>query len=55
LAPIYPIYNEDLNEFLQVQSDLVQQVVQALGVTLLELEHRALVSMPTENTEAHKY
>jgi TolB-like protein/Flp pilus assembly protein TadD len=55
LAPIYPIYNEDLNEFLQVQSDLVQQVVQALGVTLLELEHRALLSRPTENTEAHKY
>jgi serine/threonine protein kinase/Tfp pilus assembly protein PilF len=55
LAPIYPIYNGDLNEFLQVQSDLVGQVIQALDVTLLEPERGTLVSRPTENTEAHKY
>jgi len=55
LYPIYSIYNDNMNEILQVQSDLAEQVVQALGVTLLEPEHRALASRPTENTEAHKY
>jgi len=55
LAPIYPIYNEDMNELLRVQSDLAQQVVQALDVALLEPERQALRSRPTENTEAHKY
>ncbi len=55
LAPIYPIYNADMNVLFRVQSDLAEQVVQALDVTLLEPEHRALASRPTENTEAHKY
>jgi len=55
LAPIYPIYNDDLNELYQVQSDLAEQVTQALNVTLLEPERQALASRPTENNEAHKY
>ncbi|UCE48490.1 MAG: hypothetical protein JSW47_23220, partial [Phycisphaerales bacterium] len=55
LAPIYPIYNEDMNELSQVQSDLAERVVQALDVTLLEPQRRALQSRPTENKEAHEY
>ncbi len=55
LAPIYTIYNEDLNELLRVQSDLAEQAAQAFNVTLLEPQRRALAPKPTENTEAHKY
>jgi tetratricopeptide (TPR) repeat protein len=55
LAPIYPIYNEDLNELYRVQSDLAERVTQALNVTPLEPERRALASIPTENIEAYNY
>jgi len=55
LQPIYPIYNEDMNELFQMQSDLAQRIVQALDITLLEPQRLALQSRPTENIEAHKY
>ena len=55
LAPIYPIYNEDMNELFRVQSDLAERVAQALDITLLEPERLALRSRPTENIEAHEY
>ncbi|MHC4507874.1 MAG: protein kinase domain-containing protein [Planctomycetota bacterium] len=55
LAPIHPIYNENPNELYQVGSDMAEQVVQALDITLLEPERRALVSRPTENLEAYEY
>ena len=54
LAPIYPIYNEDMNELFRVQSDLAESVAQALDVTLLEPERRALASRLTENREAYE-
>ncbi|MHC4520458.1 MAG: protein kinase domain-containing protein, partial [Planctomycetota bacterium] len=55
LAPIYPIVSEDLNELFRVQSDLAEQVAQALDVTLLEPQRRAFQSRPTRNREAYEY
>ncbi|MBL7187067.1 MAG: protein kinase [Phycisphaerae bacterium] len=55
LAPIYHIYNEDLNELYQMQSDMAEQVAQVFGIALLEPERRALQSRPTENMEAYEY
>jgi serine/threonine-protein kinase len=54
-ADRYLIYSEDSNELLGVQSDLAQQVAQALDVTLLEPQRRALASRRTENTEADRF
>ncbi|MBA7705303.1 Beta-barrel assembly-enhancing protease [subsurface metagenome] len=44
-----------MSEVFQVQSDLAERVAQALDVTLLEPERRALQSRPTENMEAYDY
>ena len=38
-----------------IQSNVAQQVVQALDITLLEPERQALVSRPTENLEAWRF
>ena len=48
-------YDNDMSEVFQVQSDLAERVAQALDVTLLEPERRALQSRPTENMEAYDY
>jgi len=48
-------YDNDMSEVFQVQSDLAEQVAQALDITLLEPERRALASRPTENMEAYDY
>ncbi len=55
LAPIYRIYNENLDELYQVQSDMAEQVAQVFGITLLEPERRELQYRPTENKEAYEY
>ncbi len=48
-------YDDDMSEVFQVQSDLAERVAQALDITLLEPERRALQSRPTENMEAYEY
>jgi len=48
-------YDNDMSEVFRVQSDLAERVAQALDVTLLEPERRALASRPTENIEAYEY
>ncbi len=49
------VYDNDMSEVFRVQSDLAEQVAQALDITLLEPERRALRSRPTENIEAYEY
>jgi len=48
-------YADDMSEVFRLQSDLAERVAQALDVTLLEPERRALASRPTENIEAYEY
>ena len=48
-------YDAVLASIFQVQSDIAEQVAQALDITLLEPERRALASRPTENMEAYDY
>jgi non-specific serine/threonine protein kinase len=49
------IYDEDMNEVFRLQSDIAEQVAQALDIALIEPERRALASRPTENMEAYEY
>jgi serine/threonine-protein kinase len=49
------IYDNDMREVFRLQSDVAEQVAQALDITLLEPERRALTSRPTENMEAYDY
>src|SRR5438067_10996799 len=49
------VYDEPLDEIFRVQSDIAQQVVQALDVTLLEPQRRALDAIPTRNLQAYDY
>ncbi|MFC1636556.1 protein kinase, partial [Planctomycetota bacterium] len=46
-------YDAVLANIFQVQTDMAEQVVQALDITLLEPERQALASRPTENMEAY--
>ena len=48
-------YDNDMSEVFRLQSDLAERVAQALDITLLEPERRALQSEPTENIEAYEY
>ncbi|MHC4174725.1 MAG: protein kinase domain-containing protein [Planctomycetota bacterium] len=48
-------YDAVLADIFQVQSDIAEQVAQALDITLLEPERRVLASRPTENMEAYDY
>ncbi|MFB0553857.1 MAG: protein kinase [Phycisphaerae bacterium] len=48
-------YDNDMSEVFQVQSDLAERVAQALDITLLEPERKALASRPTQNMEAYDY
>jgi serine/threonine-protein kinase len=48
-------YDDDMSEVFRLQSDLAERVAQALDITLLEPERRALASRPTENIEAYDY
>jgi len=48
-------YDNDMSQVFRVQSDLAERVAQALDITLVERERRALQSRPTENMEAYDY
>ncbi|GAF72962.1 unnamed protein product, partial [marine sediment metagenome] len=48
-------YDDDMSEVFRLQSDRAEQVAQALDITLLEPERRALESRPTENIKAYEY
>ncbi len=49
------VYDEDLTEVFQVQTRLAEQVVEALGLALLEPERHALEATPTDNLEAYDF
>ena len=49
------VYDEPLDEIFRVQSDIAQQVMQALDVTLLEPQRRTIETKPTRNLEAYDY
>jgi serine/threonine-protein kinase len=48
-------YDAFLADIFQVQSDIAEQVAEALDIALLEPERRALASRSTENMEAYEY
>jgi tetratricopeptide (TPR) repeat protein len=48
-------YDTDMSGVFRVQSDLAEQVAQALNITLLERERQALQSRPTEDMQAYNY
>jgi serine/threonine protein kinase/Flp pilus assembly protein TadD len=47
------VYQKDITDIFKVQSDIAEKVVEALDVTLVEPERRALTEKPTESTEAY--
>ncbi len=49
------IYDDDMSEVFRLQSDMAERMAQALDITLLEPERRALQSRPTRNMEAYDY
>ncbi len=49
------IYEEPIASVFQVQSDIAERVVGALGLTLVEPDRLALKSEPTRNPEAYSY
>ncbi len=49
------VYDNDMSDVFRVQSDVAERVAQALDITLLEPELRALASRPTENIEAYEF
>ena len=46
-------YDRVIDDIFEVQSDIAGQVIQRLGVTLLEREHAPLTARPTDNLEAY--
>ncbi len=49
------VYDEPLDEIFRVQSDIAQQVVQALDLTLLQPQRRTIEAVPTRNVQAYDY
>ncbi|MBN2131735.1 MAG: protein kinase [Sedimentisphaerales bacterium] len=49
------IYDDDMSGVFRLQSDMAERMAQALDITLLEPERRALQSRPTKNMEAYDY
>jgi len=49
------IYDKDIADIFEVQSDIAEQVAKGLGIALLEPERRALKARPTNNIEAYNY
>ena len=47
-------YDRTIDDIFEVQSDIATQVINEMGVTLLEPEQRAVESRPTENIEAYQ-
>jgi non-specific serine/threonine protein kinase len=48
------IYDRNLDDVFAVQSEIAEQVVRALGVTLLETERGGVHDRPTDNLEAYQ-
>jgi serine/threonine protein kinase len=48
-------YEDDMSEIFRLQSDLAERMAQALDITLLQPQRRALTSRPTDNMEAYEY
>jgi serine/threonine protein kinase/tetratricopeptide (TPR) repeat protein len=48
-------YDRVINDVFQVQSDIAQNVITQLGITLLEPQKAALTKAPTQNVEAYQY
>lgn len=49
------IYDEDITDIFEVQSNISEQVAEALDISLLESERQALKARPTDNVEAYNY
>ena len=49
------IYENNMSGIFRLQSQVAEQVAQALDITLLEPERQALATKPTENIEAYHY
>ena len=49
------IFDNDMSKIFQVQSDVAEQIAQALDITLLEPERQTLAYTPTGNTQAYEY
>jgi len=47
-------YDEELVEIFSVQSDIAEQVIQELDLTLVESERQALRNRPTDNLDAYQ-
>jgi non-specific serine/threonine protein kinase len=47
-------YDRVIEDIFEVQSDIASQVIDELGITLLEPEQRAVENRPTENIEAYQ-
>ena len=48
-------YTEPLADIFKVQSDIAKQVIEQLGITLLEPQRRSLEFRPTENPDAYEF
>ncbi|MCK4786096.1 MAG: hypothetical protein KAV87_20225, partial [Desulfobacteraceae bacterium] len=49
------VYDDILSEIFQLQTNIAERVVDALNITLLETEQRALTTVPTMSLEAYDY
>jgi serine/threonine protein kinase/tetratricopeptide (TPR) repeat protein len=49
------VYENDMADIFEVQSDIAEQVAEALDITLLEPERRSLEAASTDNLEAYHY
>jgi serine/threonine-protein kinase len=49
------VYDRDLTEVFAVQTAIAEQVVDALGVALLEPQRQAIEAEPTENLDAYDF
>jgi TolB-like protein/Flp pilus assembly protein TadD len=47
-------YDREIEDIFAVQSDIAEQVIRQLDITLLEPERRALEARPTDNLEAYQ-
>jgi serine/threonine-protein kinase len=47
-------YDREIEDIFAVQSDIAEQVIRQLDITLLEPERRALKARPTDNLEAYQ-
>ncbi len=48
------IYDREIDDIFEVQSEIAGQVIEALGVTVRGSEEQALETRPTENVEAYQ-